>query len=133
MWAVSMFGPYFNIDDTSRIALASAIALAGAGIELFCAISFWRTKTTVNPLRPKNSTALVTSGAYRFSRNPMYVGQALIVLAWAVFLNSAWALAGPVAFALYLNRFQILPEESVLTEKFGSDYLAYKSRVRRWL
>ena len=133
MWAVAPAGSSLGLDDGWRIVFAASFVLAGAGFDLCCAIAFWRAKTTVNPMRPKNSSALVTSGAYRFSRNPMYVGQALMVIAWAIFLNSAWALAGLVAFVFYLNRFQILPEEGVLAARFGDDYKAYSKRVRRWL
>ena len=133
MWAVSWFGQPFNLDDSSQTVLAGSIAIIGAGIDIFCVISFWRAKTTVNPLRPRNSSALVTSGAYRFSRNPMYLGQALIVAAWAVFLSTAWAYAGPALFVLYLNRYQIAPEEKVLAKMFGGEYLAYRARVRRWM
>ena len=63
----------------------------------------------------------------------MYVGMALFLLAWAVYLSAALPFAGPLLFALYITRFQIAPEERVLTALFGADYLAYASRVRRWL
>ena len=63
----------------------------------------------------------------------MYVGLLFILVSWAVFLSSAWALLGPLAFYLYIARFQIAPEERVLSELFGDEYLAYKARVRRWL
>jgi hypothetical protein len=92
-----------------------------------------RAKTTINPFKPQNSTALVTSGVYRFTRNPMYLGLTLIVLGWATFLCSVWALAGPVLFVLYISRFQIEPEERILSAKFGAAYSDYVSRVRRWL
>ena len=63
----------------------------------------------------------------------MYVGMLFALVAWAIFLSSVWALLGPVAFVLYINRFQIEPEERVLTAMFGADYAKYKSAVRRWL
>jgi protein-S-isoprenylcysteine O-methyltransferase Ste14 len=63
----------------------------------------------------------------------MYVGLLLVLVAWALFLNSAWALMGPAIFALYINRFQIAPEEKALAATFGAAYSAYKSSVRRWL
>jgi protein-S-isoprenylcysteine O-methyltransferase Ste14 len=133
MWAVAPMGPRLGLPDGWRDGLAVALVLLGLGIDLYCAIAFWRAKTTVNPLSPQNSSALVISGAYRFSRNPMYVGQALVLAGWMVFLDSAWGLAGPVLFVLYLNRFQIEPEERVLAQKFGAQFHAYKARVRRWL
>jgi protein-S-isoprenylcysteine O-methyltransferase Ste14 len=63
----------------------------------------------------------------------MYVGLLFVLVAWAVFLSSAWALLGPLVFVLYMNQFQIAPEERVLSGMFGTDYTAYKARVRRWL
>jgi protein-S-isoprenylcysteine O-methyltransferase Ste14 len=133
MWAVSLAGPSFGLRDPIRIVLAATVALVGASIDLFSAISFRRAKTTVNPMKPEKTSALVTSGAYRFSRNPMYVGLTVLLVAWAVFLSSAWALSGPLVFVLYINRFQIVPEERALTATFGMAYSAYKSSVRRWL
>lgn len=63
----------------------------------------------------------------------MYAGLFFVLVAWAVFLSSAWALLGPVAFVLYINRFQIVPEERVLAALFGASYTAYTSHVRRWM
>jgi len=63
----------------------------------------------------------------------MYVGVLFLLVAWAVSLSSGWALLGAMAFMLYINRFQITPEERVLLTMFGADYAAYKTRVRRWL
>ena len=63
----------------------------------------------------------------------MYVGLAWILAAWAVFLSSAWALLGLVAFVFYMGRFQIAPEERALTKLFGNEYTSYQARVRRWL
>ncbi|MFM9968587.1 MAG: methyltransferase family protein [Burkholderiales bacterium] len=133
MWAVAPAGPSLGLGDSWRATVAIAIAALGVSIDLFCAISFWRSKTTVNPLSPRKSAALVTSGLYRFSRNPMYLGQALVLVGWAIFLNSAWGPIGPVAFALYLNRFQIVPEELVLGDIFGETYAKYLESTRRWI
>jgi protein-S-isoprenylcysteine O-methyltransferase Ste14 len=67
------------------------------------------------------------------SRNPMYVGLLFVLVAWAVYLCRAWTLLGPAAFVLYINRFQIAPEERTLTTRFGGAYSDYKRAVRRWL
>jgi protein-S-isoprenylcysteine O-methyltransferase Ste14 len=113
--------------------VAGLLALAGAAVALLGVISFRRAGTTVNPLNPERVSALVVRGIYRYSRNPMYLGFALLLAAWLVYL-SAW-LALPVlpAFILSMNRFQIEPEEKVLEARFGAVYLEYKERVRRWL
>ena len=63
----------------------------------------------------------------------MYVGLAFVLLAWAVFMSSAWSLLGVVCFILYMNRFQIMPEERVLSGMFAASYTAYQAKVRRWL
>ena len=84
-------------------------------------------------MKPQTTSSLVCSGIYRVTRNPMYLGLVFVLVAWAVFLSSAWALLGPMAFALYMNRFQIAPEERVLSSMFGASYSDYLSRVRRWL
>ncbi|MGJ7494500.1 methyltransferase family protein [Variovorax sp. RT4R15] len=133
MWLLSTALPRIEVSSQLRVAVAVCIALAGLGFSSAGALAFKRAKTTVNPLRPERATALVTSGVYRITRNPMYVGLLLGLLAWAVLLSSPLSLAGPVAFITYINRFQIDAEERVLVAKFGADYASYRSRVRRWL
>jgi protein-S-isoprenylcysteine O-methyltransferase Ste14 len=87
----------------------------------------------VNPTQPETSSTIVTSGIYRWSRNPMYAGFLLILAGWAVQLASIAAVLLLPAFVLYMNRYQIQPEERALTDKFGAEYLSYRRRVRRWL
>jgi len=133
MWGISLVAPLLEVPTLIRVAAAATIALAGVGFSLAGIISFRRARTTVNPMKPETTTSLVCSGIYRVTRNPMYVGLLFVLVAWAVFLSSAWALLGPLAFVLYLNQFQIAPEERVLSAMFGTSYSAYKSRVRQWL
>jgi protein-S-isoprenylcysteine O-methyltransferase Ste14 len=90
-------------------------------------------KTTINPMSPNKTSALVTGGIYRLSRNPMYVGLFLFLMAWAIQLSMLWPFIGPVLFVIYINRFQITPEERVMESKFGDEYSVYKNKVRRWL
>lgn len=94
---------------------------------------FVRSRTTINPLQPERASVLVTDGIYRYTRNPMYLSLLLLLLGYAVELWSWPALLGPVAYVTYITRFQILPEERVLEDKFGADYRAYKRKVRRWI
>jgi protein-S-isoprenylcysteine O-methyltransferase Ste14 len=112
---------------------AVALVLLGGGISLAGVISFRRAKTTVNPMKPGTTSSLVTTGIYRITRNPMYVGVLFVLVAWAVFLSSVWAFVGPLVFVLYINRFQIAPEERVLSAMFGTAYSNYLAKVRRWL
>jgi protein-S-isoprenylcysteine O-methyltransferase Ste14 len=117
----------------ARVALACALGFAGALIASAGVIAFRRHSTTVNPFTPEQSSALVATGIYRFSRNPMYLGLLLALCGWSVFLaNWASAMLLP-AFVAYMNRFQIRPEERALAQKFGPQFLAYCESVRRWL
>jgi protein-S-isoprenylcysteine O-methyltransferase Ste14 len=109
------------------------LAAIGVAVALSGVLAFRRAQTTVNPLKPETSAALVSTGVYSFTRNPMYLGMVLGLFAWAVYLSSVWSLLGPVVFALYITRFQIIPEERVLDRLFGASFAAYKRRVRRWL
>ena len=79
------------------------------------------------------SSCVVTWGVYSITRNPMYLGLLMILTGWAIFLSNALALLFLPLFVLYINRFQIKPEERALTAIFGQDYLAYQGRVRRWI
>lgn len=133
MWGLGRLMPLLELAPAMRMTVASLIAVAGLGFDLAGVIAFSRAKTTVNPLRPDKTATVVTSGIYRITRNPMYVGMALILLAWAVFLSSAWALLGPLVFVLYITRFQIKPEERALAARFGRSYADYLASVRRWL
>ncbi|HEX4984823.1 MAG TPA: isoprenylcysteine carboxylmethyltransferase family protein [Burkholderiales bacterium] len=133
MWAASRPGPSIELPLAVRIAVFVAIALLGGAMALAGDIAFRRARTTINPFRPQNASALVTSGVYRYTRNPMYLGLTLVLAGWAAFLCSAWALLGPVAFVAYIRRFQIAPEERILSGKFGAAYAEYMARVRRWV
>ena len=77
--------------------------------------------------------AVLGGGVYRASRNPMYLGMALLLAAWGLQLANLAALLGLPLFVLYMNRFQIGPEERGLRQKFGSDFDQYRAAVRRWL
>jgi protein-S-isoprenylcysteine O-methyltransferase Ste14 len=114
-------------------ALALVAAMIGIALNLAPKIAFQRAATTVNPMRPQAANALVRSGLHRWSRNPMYLGQAMIVLAWALHLQHALAFAMVPAYVLYIGRFQVRAEERALRERFGRDYDDYCRRVPRWL
>lgn len=133
MWIVSSFEPSLSLAPTVRWYAALALASIGAAFDLLGLIAFRRAKTTLNPLRPDKASALVTGSIYRITRNPMYVGLALLLIAWAVYLSALWPFLGPAIFVFYIDRFQITPEERVMRGKFGAEYAAYAARVRRWL
>lgn len=116
-----------------RQVAAILVALSGLMCDLLGAVSFRKVKTTVNPMAPEKSSALVSTGIYQYSRNPMYLGMALLLLAWAIYLAFSWSFLGVFVFMLYITRFQIIPEERAMEKRFGQEYLAYKAKVRRWL
>ena len=133
MWAISSVAAPVGEHRLYRVVAAIAIAALGFGFGISGAIAFRRAGTTVSPMKPQETSMLVTTGLYRYTRNPMYVGILLVLFAWALFLPSDWALLGPAAFVPYIGRFQIAPEERVLAGLFGEEYAAYKARVRRWV
>ncbi len=133
MWAISRSTPLLGVPRNVRLLAAGTLALVGIASAVAGVVTFRRAGTTIHPHRPQETSALVSSGIYRLSRNPMYVGLLFVLIAWAVFLSSTWSLVGPFAFVLYISRFQIIPEERVLSAKFGEAYDSYKARVRRWL
>ncbi len=133
MWAASGLGPQFVLPPLASVIAAGVLAGAGLCFDLLGLLAFRASRTTVNPLRPQRAAALVTHGVYRVTRNPMYVGMALLLLAWALYLSAWLALAGPIVFVLYITRFQILPEERALRARFGDAFTRYAAQVRRWL
>jgi protein-S-isoprenylcysteine O-methyltransferase Ste14 len=133
MWLLADVGPVLPLPGSVRTGGAIAIAALGLAIMLAGVVSFRHAKTTINPLKPESSTALVTSGVYEHTRNPMYLGMLVILIGWATYLSSPLALLGPVAFYLFIGRFQIGPEERALEKLFGADFERYKTRVRRWI
>jgi protein-S-isoprenylcysteine O-methyltransferase Ste14 len=133
MWGVSTLRSLLPLPPGIRQLAVAALVAAGVAFDLLGLAAFRRARTTVNPLQPAKASALVTAGVYRITRNPMYVGLALLLAAWVVQLSSLWPLLGPVLFVLYVDRFQIAPEERVLRSMFGDAYAAYAARVRRWL
>jgi protein-S-isoprenylcysteine O-methyltransferase Ste14 len=133
MWGTSKLAPLLQMPSALRLGAAAAILLVGIGFSAAGVLAFRRARTTVNPMRPETTSSLVSSGIYRVTRNPMYMGLLCVLIAWAIFLSSAWALLGPAAFVLYISRFQIAPEERALEKLFGGEYADYRARVRRWL
>ena len=94
---------------------------------------FFKKRTTPNPMKPQFTTGLVTNGLYKISRNPMYLGMLVILIGFAIYLGNLTAFLVLPAFYLVITEMQIKPEERMLEEKFGEEYLAYKRKVRRWL
>ncbi len=133
MWLVSSFVAPLEVPFRWRVGATLALALVGLGFSVAGVAAFRRARTTINPTKPATASALVSGGVYRLTRNPMYLGLFLLLLALAVLLSNPVALLLVPVFVLYINRFQITPEERALSSLFGGEYAAYKERVRRWL
>lgn len=112
----------------SVVLLVVGAFVVGAGV-----VEFRRARTTVNPLAPDASSSLVVSGIYRYTRNPMYLGMAVALAGAALWRASLPGLLLVPLFCAYISRFQIRPEERILTTRFGEDFTAYMARVRRWI
>ena len=133
MWASARVAPSLSFDFGDRRLAALALVLLGGAIGLAGTRSFRMARTTVNPLQPDRASALVTTGIYRYTRNPMYVAVALALLGWSVYLGHALAPLGAVAFVAWMDRRQIPAEERALRGLFGAGFERYCSEVRRWL
>jgi protein-S-isoprenylcysteine O-methyltransferase Ste14 len=137
MWWLAQMLPAFGLwpRGARPFALSAALGLAllGGMLALAGIWAFYRVRTTGNPLAPRRASTLVTTGIYRFTRNPMYLGMLLVLLGWAVYLGNVATLLGPLLSVLLLNRLQIGPEERVLRERFTEHYARYAAQVRRWV
>ena len=109
------------------------IFLIGVIILINPIVKFIKSKTTIDPIKFKKVNKLITSGIYKYSRNPMYLGLLMIVISTSILYLNIFSIATPMLFYFWINRFQIKREEIFLTEKFGKEYLLYKAKTRRWI
>ena len=133
MWLGSRLQPPLDVPSYARALATGLVAVAGASVAWLGVSAFRRARTTVNPMRPEAATTLVAVGIYRYTRNPMYLGMLLVLIAWALFLAPGLPLVVLPLFVLYMNRYQIVPEERVLAQRFGAGFAEYQGQVRRWL
>jgi|SRR5687767_4945816 len=133
IWLTSRQAPSFNLPIPGGPIVAVVVAFTGLAIAAAATILFRRAHTTLDPTKPAAASALITSGIFRRSRNPIYVGMLLLLLAWALYIGNLFAFLFLPGFVLYMNRFQIISEEKFLLSRFGDAFTAYQARVRRWL
>jgi protein-S-isoprenylcysteine O-methyltransferase Ste14 len=112
---------------------AAVLLLASIAIMFSACLHFFRAGTTLHPENPQQVNALLVSGIFRFSRNPIYLGQLLLLAAWAVLLGGVGVWLWWLLFFVYLHKVQVPREEAFLSTRFGADYAAFCQRVRRWL
>ncbi len=113
--------------------LGSLVIVSGLALDLCAIIGFSRASTTVNPLRPELASSLVTSGLYAFTRNPMYLGMALILIGASIAAQVFAGFAVVALFVAIITQYQIKPEEAAMRQLFGDEFDAYCHKVRRWL
>ncbi|MGB5439612.1 MAG: isoprenylcysteine carboxylmethyltransferase family protein [Gammaproteobacteria bacterium] len=118
----------FGIHGYLYASIIIAFALLIAGFSIF---KFYQARTDVRPDKP--DSALIRSGPYRLTRNPLYIVLTLVQITIAVWLNNAWILALAIVSVFVITQYAIKREERYLEKIFGQDYLDYKQRVRRWL
>lgn len=133
IWLVAWAAPSLRVEFALRREAAVAFLIGGVVVAVAGVVSFRRARTTVNPLNPAAASALVVSGIYRVTRNPMYLGVLACLLGLVVWFGSAPALFVPAMFVAYIDRLQIVPEEAALRARFGAEFEAYCARVRRWI
>ncbi|WP_404366832.1 methyltransferase family protein [Marinobacter sp.] len=133
MWTLAATLPAAGFTFSATPLVAPAVAIAGVVFALLGVLEFRSAGTTVDPRVPDQSVSLVVRGVYRISRNPMYVGFLLVLTGWGVFLCNVASLMLLPVFVIYMNRFQIIPEERHMHEKFGEAYRQYEKAVRRWV
>ena len=131
MWFAANAVPQAAFSVPGQMVLAAVLAAAGLAIELVAVAAFIRARTTANPLAPERASELVTDGLYRISRNPMYLGMALLLAGWGLWLGNGASLLGIAVFVLYITRFQIMPEEAALAARSGPQFAAYPAKVQR--
>ena len=132
-WLLSEALPMLSYDSWVVRTAGWALIAAGIVVSLTAVGAFRRTETTVNPITPEKTNALITTGLYKLSRNPMYVGMAAMLTGAALLLQNYAALVSVPLFLLSITFLQILPEERALAAKFGDDFETYRESTARWI
>lgn len=133
-----IFGCYYLLPDyifsfPYRKTLSRVFLVSGALFAVLGILAFRLKSTTVDPTRPEKASSLVTGGIYQYTRNPMYLGMALVLIGGAIRISNPICLVSVILFIWYMTEFQIKPEEKALVKNFGEEYKTYTDQVRRWL
>ena len=132
-WGLALLLPAMNFEGSWRFICALCFLLVAFVILVVAVRSFVLARTTVNPLTPNDTQNLVTTGLYHYSRNPMYVAMASILIGLAFIIGNIASFAGVALFCWAITNFQIKPEERILQEQFGQAFLDYRRKKRRWI
>ncbi|MEM1112351.1 MAG: isoprenylcysteine carboxylmethyltransferase family protein [Pseudomonadota bacterium] len=131
IFSLNEFMPGSRFTGLGSQAIGGAIMVAGLALLVYAGGLFKKAETDLVPF--KNVTALVTTGVYSFSRNPMYLGMTLVLLGTAITVGATMALLVPPVFVAIIEWRFIRPEERMLLELFPEEFSAYCQKVRRWL
>ncbi|WP_318496241.1 methyltransferase family protein [Photobacterium leiognathi] len=132
MHLLSRFYPVMTFDFDGKSLLISMLCFIGVIPGFTAIIAFAKANTTIDPRYPQKTSRLVTTGIYRFTRNPMYLGLVFFLFAAAFYFSALSCFVVVPVFIWVMNNFQIEPEEAVLLAMFGEDYQHYCQTVRRW-
>ena len=127
----SPFFPHLTLAAFNVLSILSLVS--GIAVIVFAIKSFKDYKTTINPLKPETASSLVTSGVFKYTRNPMYLGLLLILIYLSLIFNVVGGCLVSLGFIIYITKFQIIPEEVAMEKLFGNQFLEYKQQVRRWI
>ena len=127
----SLFFPYLTLPAFNALPILSLVS--GIAVIVSAIKSFKDYKTTINPLKPETASSLVTSGVFKYTRNPMYLGLLLILIYLSLIFNVVGGCLISLGFIIYITKFQIIPEEVAMEKLFGNQFLEYKQQVRRWI
>ena len=119
------------LPNSIQYAVGFGIIIATGLVMPFVLLEFRKAETQFDLRKP--TTAIISTGPYRFSRNPSYVSLTMLYLGIAITADSVWVLAGLIPTVVVMHYGVILREEQYLENKFGEEYLRYKNTVRRWL
>lgn len=136
MWLANRYGPRIPFEIPFGGVMVFWIILAVGLLVMMAGVTrIFRYRTVIHPDRKSlpEATHLVTDGIFRYTRNPIYLGMAIMLAAWTIWLGNAWAVGGVAIFVVFIHIFQIRPEEEALEKVFGQAYRTYKTHVRRWI
>ena len=126
----TFFNQFFSYSNNT---ISLFLLIFGLVVFISAVKSFRTHKTTVNPLEPRKASSLVTSGIFKFSRNPMYLGMLIILLSISFKFNLIGGMISSLFFYIFITKFQIIPEEVAMKELFGNEFIDYEKKTRRWI
>ena len=113
--------------------IGGLILFLGVATAVLAIILFKKEKTTLNPMKPEETTTLITTGIFSITRNPMYLGLFFVTFSTVLFFGSWFGIIILMFFVWYITKFQIIPEEEAMEKLFGVKYDEYRQKVRRWI